>query len=343
MDKICDYFVEQCILLNHPWALNHMFSASSNGTLYFDKKVQEFLIKHYADFSLSITLDGNKQLHDSCRLFPDGTPSYDLALSGIKHYTDVLGRGMGSKITIAPSNIEFLYEAIKNMIDLNYNVIYANPVFEDGWEFKHAVIYYNELKKIADYLLENITESRNIVYCSLFQENGFEPKAETDNENWCGGTGMMLAIDPDGYLYPCIRYMESSLGTEIEPYCIGHVDTGIATTLDEQKKVQCLKCITRRSQSTDECFYCPIASGCSWCSGYNYQALGTANARCTNICDLHKAASLANVYFWNKLYRLCNIDKRRYMYCPKEWAIPIIGEKEYNMLLDLSQKEGRSE
>lgn len=339
MDKICDYFLEQCIKLNHPWALHHMFSASSNGTLYFDEKVQNFIKKHYADLSLSITLDGNKQLHDACRLFPDGKPSYDLALSAIKHYTTVLNRDMGSKITIAPNNIDFLFDAIKNMVDLNYEIIHANPIFEKGWEFKHAIIYYNQLKKIADYLIDEVLPAEKIVYCSLFQEGSFVPKLETENENWCGGTGLMLAVDPDGFLYPCIRYMESSLGTEVESYRIGHVDTGIATTLEEQQKVKCLKCITRRSQSTDECFYCPIASGCAWCSGYNYQELGTPNARCTYICDLHKAASLANVYFWNKLYIACNLDKRKEMYCPKEWAIPIIGEEEYDLLLQLSSKK----
>jgi radical SAM protein with 4Fe4S-binding SPASM domain len=35
-----------------------------------------------------------------------------------------------------------------------------------------------------------------------------------DNINWCGGDGQMLAVDPNGELFPCIRYMESSLGDE---------------------------------------------------------------------------------------------------------------------------------
>ena len=60
--------------------------------------------------------------------------------------------------------------------------------------------------------------------------------------------------------------------------------------------------ITRKSQSTEECFNCPIAAGCSWCSAYNYEQFGTPNKRATNICCMHKAASLANVYYWNKIY-----------------------------------------
>ena len=52
---------------------------------------------------------------------------------------------------------------------------------------------------------------------------------------------------------------------------------------------------------------------------------------------MHKARSLANVYFWNKVYKKKCINKHMMMYCPMEWAIPIIGENEYNYLIELSE------
>ena len=52
---------------------------------------------------------------------------------------------------------------------------------------------------------------------------------------------------------------------------------------------------------------------------------------------MHKARSLANVYYWNMYYQKNNIDKKFTMHCPKEWALKIISESEYNMLLDLSE------
>jgi hypothetical protein len=46
----------------------------------------------------------------------------------------------------------------------------------------------------------------------MFKEMCFCPLMEQDNNNWCGGVnGAMLAIDPNGDMYSCIRYMESSL------------------------------------------------------------------------------------------------------------------------------------
>ena len=91
--------------------------------------------------------------------------------------------------------------------------------------------------------------------------------------------------------------------------------------------VECLKFITRRTQSTDECFNYPIAEGCSWCSAYNYQIYGTPNKRATFICVMHKTRALANAYFWNRHYRAIRSDKRFINYVPREWALEIISEE----------------
>lgn len=335
IEQICDYFIDSAIEKCHPWALFHCFSICSNGVLYFDERVQQFLNKYKHKISFSITIDGNKKLHDSCRIFPDGKPSYDLAIAAAKDWIDK-GGYMGSKITIAPNNLTFLYDAIVHMIDLGYYDINANCVYEKGWELYHAKEFYSQLIKIGDYLLKNNCIENNI-YCSLFEYDSFKPKPENDLTNWCGGTGFMLSVDPDGYFYPCIRYMESSLGEDQLPLRIGHVDTGIAQKDCEKKCIQCLEGINRRTQSTDECFYCPIADGCSWCSAYNYQEFGTPDIRATYICDMHKARSLANVYLWNKYYIKIGSKKRMIMHCPKEWAVPIIGIKEFDYLLKLSE------
>lgn len=334
IDKLVDYFRLKSALMMHPWATMFCISICSNGVLYFDERVQKFLNKNKDLISFSITIDGNKELHDSCRVFPDGvTGSYDLAVAAAKDWMSK-GNYMGSKITIAPENLQHMYSAITHMVELGYDEINANCVYEEGWEPEHATEFYWGLKKVADFFIENdIVES---VYLSLFCDTFFKPKAEDDVTNWCGGTGLMLSCDPDGYFYPCIRYMESSLGTQQKPMRIGNVDDGVALKPEEKECVKCLKCIDRRTQSTDECFYCPIGEGCAWCSAYNYQVFGTPNKRATFICGMHKARALANVYFWNTYYKKKGLDNRMECNCPREWAIEIIPEEEYKMLVDLS-------
>jgi len=143
---------------------------------------------------------------------------------------------------------------------------------------------------------------------------------ETNNINWCGGNMSMLAFDPDGIAFPCIRYMKSSLGNSVEPLPVGDVK-GLFQTEKEKKIANYLFSITRRSQSTDECFYCPVASGCAWCSAWNYQENGDVNIRSTNICLAHKARVLANAYYWNSYYKQNNMTERFILNLPENDAL----------------------
>ncbi len=50
---------------------------------------------------------------------------------------------------------------------------------------------------------------------------------------------------------------------------------------------------------------------------------------------MHKARSLANVYYWNKLYLKLGIPEVFEINCPEEWALKIISPDELKMLYDL--------
>jgi len=79
---------------------------TSNGTLYFKENVQKFLRKWKDKLSLTISLDGNKELHDSCRKFPNGDGSYDLAEKAVKHYMKNFANGtLTDKVTLSPDNV----------------------------------------------------------------------------------------------------------------------------------------------------------------------------------------------------------------------------------------------
>lgn len=332
IDQIVDYFLEQALLLRHQWANYYRIGICSNGVLYRDSRVQKFLEKHKKELSFSVTLDGNKELHDSCRVFDNGSGSYDLAYDACIDWIDK-GNFMGSKITIAKENLDYLSEAILHMIDLGYKEINSNCVYEADWNKDDALKLYNQMVILADYILDN--DIYDSLYLSLFQVDFFKPKKEDDLTNWCGGTGSMLSIDPDGYLFPCIRYMESSLGDSRERYSIGHVDDGIGKQKCYCDRIDCLNNVDRRTESTDECFYCPIADGCSWCSAWNYQVFGTPDSRVITICIMHKARSLANAYFWNKVFIKYNFNVYFKIYALDEWILDILDKKEFDILKKL--------
>lgn len=327
IDKITDYLFTTMIELNHPWIYKTRLSICSNGTLYFQPKVQEYIKKYNHFLSLGITLDGNKELHDMCRLFPDGTGSYDKALAATLDAQKKYRQGYGTKLTLAPANVGYTFAAIKNFIDLGFENIHLNCAYEKGWELEHAKILYDQLILTADYIIENNLADK--VFVTMFDEHIGKPIDPNNDQNWCGGNGRMVACDWRGDLYPCIRYMESSLGDSQPPLKIGDIYKGIGHTAQQRELINDLQSVTRSSQSTEECYYCPIGDGCAWCSGYNYQATGSYNKRATYICVMHKARSLANVYYWNMKYLYYNEPRVYHNWCPEEWAIPIIGEEEW--------------
>jgi uncharacterized protein len=333
IDYIVEYFKWKAVTLNHRWALYYMISMTTNGIHYNDKKVQAFLDKNNGRVSCTITIDGNKELHDSCRVFPDGRGSYDIVEKAIKSQIR-REQNVNTKLTIAPGNVMYFSNAVKHLKDLGLSSVNANCVFEEGWTVAHAKIFYDQLKDLADWFVD--TEAYKSFNCSIFSESTGHPMQETEIMNWCGGTGNMLCCDTEGTLFPCLRYMEYSLGEGIKPIIIGDIYNGIESTPEQKETVHCLNCVNRRTQSTDECFHCPIAFGCAWCSAYNYQKLGSVDKRATFICIMHKARVLGTRYFYKKLYESTGvIDKLDEVYkldIPKDWALEIISEEEFESL-----------
>lgn len=308
MDFIVEYMRYKAFEMDHPWYKNYMINITTNGVLWFDTKVQKFINKHKNKLSFTITIDGHKELHDACRIFPDGTGSHHIVEKAVKDAVDRFNM-RDSKVTFAPENIKYINKAIPYLWNLGLRNIHANPVYENVWKDEHAIIYYNELIKLADWFIDNDLYYDGFI--SLFDTSIGQPMSLDDDKNWCGGDGQMLAVGTDGRFFPCIRFMRYSLqNKDREEIEIGDMNRGIDTP-DNNEKLKELISITRTSQSTQECINCKVAQGCAWCTGYNYDCFGTPNKRATYICKLHKARSLANEYFWNKLYKKLGIDNMR--------------------------------
>lgn len=320
--QISLYFVKELFRLKHHWLETFIFNITTNGLKYFDAKVQEYIKTFAGLVSVGVTVDGNKELHDMCRVDLAGEGTYDRAIAASLDFRAY--GGDRTKITLSPQNVSYLKSALVDLIEKGYHGIHANCAFEKGWELEHAQILFHQLIELIDWIEER--GLLNTVNLSLLDKNHCKPLDPEDNRNWCGGNGLMAAVSPDGKIFPCLRFMESSLGDGVDPYVIGDSSRGIGITQVESDRITTLGNITRKSQSTEECFNCPIAAGCSWCTAYNYEMFGTPNARATFICIMQKARALATAYYVRKRYG------KAVMHCPKDYAVPIITDTEYDRL-----------
>ncbi len=300
IDKICDYFKLKAYELNHPWFNSFRFSFSTNGLMYSDKRVQDFISKNRYHLSIQITIDGTKVKHNLQRVYPNGKGSYDNVLKNIplwlKQFPD-----SSTKVTISRDDIPYIRESVLHLWKLGIKEVNINVVFEDAWKPGDDELFEEQLVSLADEIIKKkLYENYS---CSFFNKTIGYPYNQ--NMNWCGA-GKMLAVDFTGNFYPCIRFVNFSLQNR-EGLLLGNYTDGI-----DENKLRPFLTLDMVSQSEQECVDCEVATGCAWCQGANYDFADTDTIfqRATYICKMHKARVRANNYFWNKLSRKLNKDMR---------------------------------
>ena len=298
IDKICDYLKTEMFRLNHHWFNSYRFSFSTNGINYDSPKVQNFIDKNHSHLSIGITIDGTPRKHDLNRVWK-GNGEKGSYLDVVRNIPLWLSQfpEAGTKVTISSADIPYICESVLHLFSLGIHEVNINVVFENVWHNGDDEAFEKQLINLADAIIDN--GYYQDFTCSFFSELIGKPlDIERDNQNWCGA-GRMLAIDAAGNFYPCTRFAAYSLRNK-KPIIIGNITDGIDTD-----KLRPFLTLDRKTQSTQECLDCEIASGCAWCQGENYDAASTSTIfqRSTAICRMHKARVRANNYYWNKLYR----------------------------------------
>jgi hypothetical protein len=188
--KIYEYFLEQAYRLDHPWFKLHRLSICSNGLSYFDEEVQDFFREYAQNISFNISIDGNKELHDSCRIQPNGEGSYDVDMVALNHFNKYHTPERNSKMTLAPGNIKYLFDSVVNFINNGMKTINLNCIFEEGWNKETAREEYDQLKRLADYIVDNNLEH---IYLSIFNEKQESMNSITFDGNSCFKAGTQIA------------------------------------------------------------------------------------------------------------------------------------------------------
>ena len=116
-----------------------------------------------------------------------------------------------------------------------------------------------------------------------------------------------MAVGPEGDIYPCMRYYDYSLNHR-SGYIVGNVREGI-----DMEKVRPFGTLMYKLQSDEECLNCDVATGCSFCQGFNYDEADTDTnfQRAKYICKMHKARVRANDYYFAKLLNTKGIKREK--------------------------------
>jgi uncharacterized protein len=107
IDKICDYVKQQMYLLNHPWFDSYRFNFSTNGIMYDDVRVQNYIKKNHNHLSIGITIDGTQHKHDMNRIYKDGRGSYKDVVKNIPLWLEQFPNS-GTKVTVGSEDLPYI-------------------------------------------------------------------------------------------------------------------------------------------------------------------------------------------------------------------------------------------
>ncbi|WP_026507931.1 radical SAM/SPASM domain-containing protein [Butyrivibrio sp. MC2013] len=205
---------------------NVVYGMTTNGTIYGSKQKK---VLEKID-NLSISLDGNKEIHDKYRLFENGSGTFETVISNAKEIQKT--KNIRIRITVTKHTIKKLYETVVFLIDSGFrNIVPVLDMYDSNWEDVCEEDIINQFRLIKRYLIDN---SLNDVDVGWISSNELTPKGD------CDGGKTNFHIVPNGEIYPCLI----TVG-DVE-WKLGNVKTGLDHTkidrIQKMNKVQIENC-----------------------------------------------------------------------------------------------------
>jgi uncharacterized protein len=252
------------------------FSLTTNATL-LSEEIIEFLSQHR--IGVTVSIDGDRELNDSQRVFHNGKGSYDVIVPNIKkllkrHRTNSIGARV--TLTAGVSDVRRIYKHLTEEIGF------------DAAGFSPATASPNRLYSIGPQKMDNVLDQFAALaweyrdYALQGKQHGFTNASDTIKELHTGiskayacGAGLgLLGVGTEGNISLCHRFVDSPVGK------MGNIKDGI----DHEARKEFLN--THHIGARYDCHTCwarPVcAGGC-----YHEAFIHTGNTSAANLhyCD----------------------------------------------------------
>ena len=109
-------------------------------------------------------------------------------------------------MTFAIADRKYRKDSVIDLWDHGATDIAANAVFETVWQESDNLLLEQQLKELADCILDHQLFDK--CYCTFFSDSIGGYMAEANRDNTYCNAGKMMALSPDGKIYPCVRYKD---------------------------------------------------------------------------------------------------------------------------------------
>ncbi len=244
------------------------YTMTTNATL-LDEEIEKYLLENKV--VCQISMDGVQEKHDKNRFFSGGTGSYNIILQKTKNMREK--NLVTARATLSEENNNYI-EVFEHLDALGFKAvpiaIAENMVSEEAFEiilenYKKYINYFDSLIKNEHY--EKAKKMTDIISALEKLEYGGH------REDGCGAGCRMHAVDIDGYMYPCHRFV----GTD---YVLGNAETGVDSNIFAKNILK------MKNSSCKECWAQNLCLG--GCPYENYVASGDAPSVSKRNCRLQK-------------------------------------------------------
>ena len=231
------------------------------------------------NISVGVSIDGPREIHDSCRVNVKGNGSFDYMIHNTEKLLEERDGRVTARITVTRNCLEIdrIMRYIEKMGFRKVNVAFVSGEDDSPITIKQEdfIKIGKEYEKIAERMYEALKNDipfyNNIFYSHLRQLNKKFPMLYS-----CGAGRKYFAVDPDGNLYICHRFVGK------DEYKVGNV----FGTINREKVGEVAYAYVEHK---DECKSCWARYLCAGGCFYNsYENGGNLLAAPKEYCELYK-------------------------------------------------------
>lgn len=248
------------------------YSMTCNGTL-INEEITKFIIEN--KIAVQISVDGNENAHDLNRFYGNGKGSYETIIKRTEDLREL--KLLGVRATLTPENKD-LVEVYTHLFDLDFKWVFASPAIQMFTKeqyvnlhenYKSLISYFEGLVQSKDY--ERAKKIKNIM------KNLERIHTGRKTSHFCGAETNLLAVDINGDLYPCHRFVNN------KEYKQGNVFDGINYEIKESFLIEAH--VSNRT-ACNSCWAKNLCGG--GCHHENLETTGKVNTPSHQYCVLTK-------------------------------------------------------
>lgn len=245
-------FYERALELQQELGLGDRFrnTMQSNGLLLDDSWLEFFA---RSNFSLGISIDGPKSVHDNARRFRSGKGSHERTTAAIQR---AQGAGLhpGVLVVVTQESVRYPSEIFTFLTDSGFKHMDFKPCYGSAEHDVGLLDYAKFMIEIFDLWIASEDSEIRVRLLEGFIQNMMGSSARA-----CSQTGRctdLITVDHDGSVYPCDRFLTTEYrfgNINDEPLDVLYHESSAAVSFREHVAAQRTSC--------EVCSYRPVCRG----------------------------------------------------------------------------------